>query len=117
MIFFTEEVGCIITDYVMTPYTSSPGYIIYRAENGGQTWSGSLIEDNLWRYESIRATKIERISETEARLYVKVQEWPREVPEDENSAETSSVYKNYVYYTQDAGATWKNLGEQKCGNE
>lgn len=117
MIFFTEEVGCIITDYVQTPYAGNLGSIVYRTEDGGETWKEQIIENNLLRYESIRVTKIERISETEARLYVNAQEWPPKVPEEESSAETSSVYKNYVYYTQDAGATWKNLGEQKCGNE
>ena len=107
MIFFTEEVGCIITDYVYSPDSNSQGYLLYRTEDGGKNWRGQTLGGCIQCTNTIRVVGIVRISQTEGKLYVMNTERQGE----DGTGEL--VIKYYIYYTLDAGKSWFRINNTK----
>lgn len=101
-VFFDEKVGYIMTDYVLSPYSSDSGYILYRTEDGGVTWESAELPYTDDVFENMIGITIERISETKGLLVLGIY--------DTIYGSTINVLE-YNYYTEDAGKTWKRIDD------
>ena len=86
MIFFTEDIGYIITGYY------HDDSFLYRTEDGGKTWKSQRLKVPSASYSYINGVHIEKESKTNGKLVIEI------VSHEEK--------QQYEYYTQDAGANW-----------
>ena len=105
-VFFNDKVGYIMTDYILSPLSSDYGHILYRTEDGGETWAPAALPYTDESYENIIGITIKRISETEGQLVLGLY--------DTIYGSTPNV-SAYFFYTEDAGKTWKRMDDATYG--